>query len=129
MLNRILLIEDEALIRYFLENRLKKENYNVDIAKDGKEAARKISENKYSLIISDLMLPFISGFDLISKIRLDDKNSDTPILVLSALSSENTIVEALSIGASDFIPKPFAVDVLLAKVKYLFHPETSLKAS
>lgn len=114
---KVLVIEDEALILHFIEQRLKKEGFAVDVARDGKQAMKHISNNKYSLIISDLMIPFVSGFELISKIRSDVRNTETPILIVSALSSEITIVDALSIGANDFLPKPFAINVLMTKVK------------
>jgi two-component system, OmpR family, response regulator VicR len=127
--NNVLIIEDEELILRFMEQRISKENLEVDIARDGKEAMQLISKKKYSLIISDLMLPFVSGFELISNIRSDHRNSETPILVVSALSSETTIVEALSMGANDFLKKPFAVNVLITKIKLLFSGHTLLQAS
>lgn len=114
---KVLVIEDEALILHFIEHRLKMEDFAVDIARDGKEAMKHISNNRYSLIISDLMIPFVSGFELISKIRSDVKNTATPILIVSALNSETTILDALSIGANDFLPKPFAINILMTKVK------------
>lgn len=119
MNNRILIIEDEELMLSFLRQRVKKENFEVDVARDGKEAMQCINEHKYSSILVDLMLPFVSGFELIANIRADERNAETPIMVISALSNENTIVEALSIGANDFLKKPFALNVLMTKLKFL----------
>jgi two-component system cell cycle response regulator len=119
MRNKILIIEDEELTLTFLQKRIEKENFDVDIARDGNEAITQISKNKYDSIIVDLMLPFVSGFQLIGHIRADDKNIKTPIIVVSALGTESTIVEALSIGANDFLKKPIALNVLLTKIKLL----------
>ncbi|HXI00674.1 MAG TPA: response regulator [Sphingobacteriaceae bacterium] len=128
MKTKILLVENEELILRFLKLRLEKENYEVNIARDGKEAIQQISNTQYSLIISELTLPFVSGFELISKIRTESNNTDTPILILSALSSENTIVDALSIGANEFLKKPFAINVLLTKIKLLLGGHDLLQA-
>ena len=119
MKNRILIIEDEEMMLSFLSQRVRKENFQVDVARDGKEAMQCINENKYNSILVDLMLPFVSGFELIANIRADERNSETPIMVISALSSEDTIVEALSIGANEFLKKPFALNVMMAKLKLL----------
>ncbi len=119
MKNKILIIENEEPMLFFLQKRIRKENFDVDVARDGNEAQELIKANKYDTILSDLMLPFVSGFELIANIRADKKNGETPIVVLSALSTEDTIVEALSIGANDFLKKPVAVNVLLAKLKLL----------
>lgn len=121
MKNRVLIIEDEELMQRFLAQRLRNENFEVDVAKDGQEALQQLNKHKYATIVTDLMLPFVSGFELIGKIRNGKLNADTPVLVLSALSTANTIVDALKIGANDFIKKPFAVDVLLTKIKLLLN--------
>ena len=121
-MNKILIIEDERILLYCLEQRLKKENYKVDVACDGREAVRFLRLKEYSLILADLMLPFVSGFELIGKIRSDERNSQTPVLVISGLGSENTIAEALAIGANDFLTKPFSLNVLMDKVQHLVTP-------
>ncbi|RYG22121.1 MAG: response regulator [Chitinophagaceae bacterium] len=128
MKSKVLIIEDEELMLRFLEQRLKNEDFEVDIARDGNEAMQHIRQNKYATILTDLMLPFVSGFELIAKIRADERNNDTPVLVLSALSTANTIVDALKIGANDFLKKPFAINVLLTKIKLLLSDGAMLKA-
>lgn len=129
MKNRILIIEDEELMLMFLRQRMIKENFDVDVARDGNEAIELIKTNRYDSILVDLMLPFVSGFELIAHIREDRNNAETPIIVLSALSSENTIIEALSIGANEFFKKPFAVNVLLTKLKLLVSGQTYLHSA
>ncbi len=119
MRQKILIIEDEFLMLSFLQQRLQKEDLAVSIASDGDQAMGLINTNKYDCILIDLMLPFISGFELISYIRANTINQATPIIVLSALGNEKTIVEAISIGANDFLKKPFALNVLVIKLKLL----------
>ncbi len=127
MKDKILIIEDEVLMLRFLVQRLQNENFDVEVAKDGREALKQLNKRKYAAIITDLMLPFVSGFELIGKIRNDKLNSSTPILVVSGLSTASTIVDALTIGANDFLAKPFAVNVLLTKLRLLLN-ERELKA-
>jgi len=119
MSKRILLVEDEKLMLKFLEFHLTKDGYNVQIAKDGREAEECINKESFSLIITDLLMPFVSGFELLEKIKVTDHNKDTPILIISILNQEDVIVNGLSLGADDFISKPFAINVLTTKVKLL----------
>ncbi len=128
-MKKILIVEDEVLLLSFLQQRIEKENFEVDIARDGNEATKLIAKNKYDTIMVDLMLPFVSGFELIVKIREDKHNAETPILVLSSLSDESTIVETLSIGANDFLKKPVALNVLLTKLKGFVGELTQLRSA
>ncbi|WP_169306807.1 response regulator transcription factor [Pedobacter polaris] len=129
MKNKILIVEDEFLMLSFLRQRTEKENFKVDIAIDGNQAIECIDKNKYDCILVDLMLPFVSGFELIAHIRANKQNKETPIIVLSALSTESTIIETLSIGANDFLKKPFALNVLLTKLKLLIGGHNLLRTA
>lgn len=100
-----------------LEFRLKKENYEVEVARTGKEALQKLKSTNYNLVITDLMLPFIMGMELLSYIKSVD--ADLPVIVLSAADEEHTIMEAFQLGADDFIPKPFSPGELSLRVKRL----------
>ncbi len=115
----ILIIEDEFLMLSFLKRRIEKENFEVAIASDGDRALALIDANKYDCILTDLMLPIVSGLELIAHIRTNTINHQTPIVVLSALSNEETMIEALAIGANDFIKKPLSLNLLIAKLKRL----------
>lgn len=116
---RVLVIEDEVLINKFLESRLRKEELDVDVAYDGLEAIDLINRNRYDLVITDLMLPNVAGLELVMNIRRSELNTGTPVIVLSSLSSDDVIEDVLSIGAQDYIAKPFSIHVVLAKVKQL----------
>jgi DNA-binding response OmpR family regulator len=114
---KILVIEDDEMILRALEFRLKKENYEVEVARTGKEALEKLKSNNYQLVITDLMLPFIMGMELLSYIK--STNADIPVIVLSAADEESTVMDAFNLGADDFIAKPFSPGELSLRVKRL----------
>ncbi len=115
---KILLVEDEPLILDALAFRMKKAGYDTLSAPDGKQAIELVQEQSFDLIITDLMLPFANGFELISYVR-ETLKSDVPIIVLSVAGVENMIVEALDLGANDFVNKPFSPHELNSRVKRL----------
>ncbi len=125
MKDSVLIVDSETLINKFLESRLTKEELDVDIAFDGIEAEKKINEREYDLILTDLILPYVAGVELIMKIKKSAHNSQTPIIVLSSLSAEDIIVDVLAIGAQDYIVKPFSINVVLAKIKQLIQLKRS----
>jgi DNA-binding response OmpR family regulator len=119
MNKKILIIEDEAMVNYFLETRLRREGFNVEIAFDGQGALQKIHQNRYDLILTDMMIPNIAGMELIVRIKKSIQNSAVPIIVLSGLSSADLIVDVLAIGVKDYITKPFSIKVVMAKINQL----------
>lgn len=114
---QILIIEDEQKIAGFLKRGLKEEGYAVDTASDGEEGLYKTDINSYDLIILDLMLPKIDGMEVCRRIR--EKNSNTPILLLTAKDSPGDKVAGLDTGADDYLTKPFAFSELLARIRAL----------
>lgn len=110
----ILIVEDESNIRSFMTTILKANNYNVMIAKNGAEANMYITSHCPDVIILDLGLPDIDGQNIISQVR---EWSQLPIIVVSARSEEKDKVEALDLGADDYITKPFGTSELLARVR------------
>lgn len=109
----ILVVEDDIDINGLISRYLQKQNYSVHSAFDGKEALELISSNDYHLIILDLMLPEVDGYSILEVIR---KKKNVPVLILSAKSDETDKIEALDLGADDYITKPFTVGELLARV-------------
>jgi len=103
---RILMIEDDQNISKIVELYLKKENYAVDVEEDGLDGYRRFFEESYDLIILDLMLPTLDGYEICRKIR---KNSRVPIIMLTAKGEQEEKIRGLEIGADDYIPKPFDV--------------------
>lgn len=114
---RILVIEDEELMRKTLEFRLKKDGYEVQLAKDGREGIEMSRSGEFDLIISDIMMPFVSGLEIVSRIKANPQTKETPIIMLSAVGLENVILEAFELGADDFITKPFNLSELSIRVR------------
>jgi two-component system response regulator PhoP len=114
---RLLLVEDEPVLRDQLANRLRKDGYAVDTAIDGEEGLYYATEYPIDLAIVDLGLPKISGIELIRKLRKQGK--DVPVLILTARNKWQDKVEGLESGADDYLAKPFHYEELAARVKAL----------
>ncbi|MCK5086296.1 MAG: response regulator transcription factor [Melioribacteraceae bacterium] len=114
-MKKILIVEDEESMRLGLVDNLKFEGYEVDIAEDGKIGLEKIKKNVYDLILLDVMLPIISGFDVCRTIRREGNN--TPVILLTAKGEEIDKVLGLELGADDYVTKPFSLRELLARIK------------
>lgn len=114
---RILLIEDDIAISRLLKEGLEDESYAVDVAHDGSEGYRTAVADDYDVIILDIMLPEMNGYEVCRALRND--GNKTPILMLTARDAERDIVEGLDTGADDYLVKPFSFDVLLARIRAL----------
>jgi DNA-binding response OmpR family regulator len=115
MMNKILIIEDEESIRMALEDDFRLENYDVEVASDGIEGLAKAANPGIDLIILDVMLPGMNGFDICKKLRT--QGIRTPIIMLTAKGQEIDRVVGLEIGADDYVTKPFSPRELQARVK------------
>lgn len=113
---RILIADDDKEIRNLLKIYLERELYMVDTAINGEEALHLFNQNKYNLVILDLMMPKIDGIEVCKKLR--DK-TNVPILMLTAKDHEVDKILGLSIGADDYITKPFSIHKVIARVKAL----------
>jgi DNA-binding response OmpR family regulator len=118
-MKKVLIVDVESLVNRFLEARLKREGFSVVFATDGQQALILIQDQKYDLILVDLMIPNVAGRELIMEIQRNPLNSQTPIMVLTSLSSDELIVDVLASGVKDYIMKPFSVNVIVAKLKQL----------
>jgi len=114
-MKKILIIEDEEAIRMALEDDFRLENYEVIVASDGIEGLAKAADPDIDLIILDIMLPGINGFDICKKLR--NQGISTPIIMLTAKGQEIDRVLGLEIGADDYVTKPFSPRELQARVK------------
>lgn len=113
----ILIAEDDELILKTIEHKLKKEGYEVIIARNGKEAIELIKVTDIDLVISDIMMPFASGTEILSAIKSFGKN--IPVIMLSGLGQEEVILDAFNLGAADFMVKPFSPTELILRIKRL----------
>ncbi len=112
---KILIVEDEPQMRSGLKDNLEFEGYDVDTAEDGVTGLQKILENDYNLIVLDVMMPRLSGFDVCKKAR--EKGIKTPVIMLTAKGEEIDKVLGLELGADDYITKPFSLRELIARIK------------
>jgi DNA-binding response OmpR family regulator len=112
---RILIVEDEAAIRVGLMDVLVYHGYEVEFAADGKEGLDKALTGTFDLVLLDVMLPGMDGFEICNHIRARDR--DQPIIMLTARSGDDDIIEGLSLGADDYVSKPFSVSQLVLRVQ------------
>lgn len=119
-MQHILIIEDEESLADFLELELKYEGYIVDIQLDGRKGLEAALEKNYDLILLDLMLPGLNGLEVCRRLRA---TKSTPIIMLTARDSIMDRVTGLDNGADDYLPKPFAIEELLARMRVIFRRE------
>lgn len=117
MIPRVLIAEDEKNLRDGIKLNLELEGYEVEEATDGVEALKKFENQRFNLVVLDVMMPEVNGFEVCEKIRLADPN--TPILFLTAKDAGKDKVEGLKLGADDYLTKPFNLEELLLRIKNL----------
>lgn len=120
---KILIVEDEKQMAMFIEMELNHEGYMVSTSYDGNEGLKKIENNRYDLIILDLMLPGLNGIEVCREVR---KFSKVPIIMLTAKSDISYKVKGLDIGANDYMTKPFAIEELLARIRVVERNDVSV---
>ena len=109
----VLAVDDVPLNLILVEKILQRYNFKVKKANGGQEALDMIAAEKPSLVLLDLMMPNVDGFDVLAALSKSEKTSNIPVVILSALNSESDIEKALSNGAKDFVTKPILMDKLL----------------
>ncbi|MBU2973008.1 response regulator transcription factor [Zobellia sp. B3R18] len=112
---RLLLAEDDELLASLLNFRLKKGGYEVNHSSNGKEVKEFLSKNMPDIIVSDIMMPYFSGMELIAYVRKELK-SQVPIIIISSAGNEENVLNAFELGANDFISKPVSPSELLVRV-------------
>lgn len=118
---KILVAEDEQIMQKTISLRLKKDGHTVIATDNGREALALIAEEAPDLIITDIMMPYASGLEIVDTVKQLDKK--IPVIVLSAMGQENVVLEAFALGADDFIAKPFSPHELSMRVKRLMEEE------
>jgi len=113
---QILLAEDNATLALLLKIRIEKEGYTPIIAENGKKAIELIESENPDLILTDIMMPFVSGLEVISHVR-NNLNSQTPIVVFSSAGQEEMVLKAFNLGANDFIGKPFSPNEFMIRLR------------
>lgn len=127
-MNRILLVEDDREIRDMICRffQMKKDNIIVDTAKDGEEGLERIFENQYDLLLLDVMMPCLDGFEVCREVR---RYSDIPIMFITARTTQEDMLTGYALGCDDYIIKPFPLPVLYEKIKALIKRSKGLVRS
>ena len=109
---KILAVDDEEALRTIVQHELTAIGYEVDVAEDGVEAVKKLSEKKYDMAILDIYMPNMNGMDVLRKIR--EKNLTRKVIMLTGVDEMKLARESLALGANDFITKPYDINTLMA---------------
>ena len=115
---KILIAEDDQLMLKALEFRLKRDGHEVFLSRDGQEAMNIINSQELDLVISDIMMPYSSGLELVGFIK-QKFNDSIRTIILSGMGQENVVLEAFRLGATDFITKPFSPNELSMRINRL----------
>jgi len=118
MAKTILIVEDDKFLRELIAQKLLKEGYNISEAIDGEEGIKKIKTEKPDLILLDLILPGIDGFEVLSRMKADEKLAEIPVIILSNLGQREEIERGLKLGANDYMIKAhFTPREIIDKIK------------
>ncbi|SHL57230.1 Response regulator receiver domain-containing protein [Chitinophaga jiangningensis] len=120
-MNRILLVEDDEVMPKIIARILPEPEYQVDVAVNGKEAMQKLEDNnyQYDLVITDIMMPYANGFEILSKVKTHDQEHPIPVIIVSNAGNEDMIMEGFKLGVDDFLKKPIIPAELIIRVKRL----------
>ena len=124
-MSRVLIVEDEVNISDFIKLELEYEGYNVCVKSDGRDGLQEALRVNYDLIILDIMLPSMNGFEICRRLK---KEKSTPVIMLSAKDSVMDKVNGLQIGADDYIAKPFAIEELLARIEVVMRRQDNFNS-
>ncbi len=124
---RILVVDDEKDILELVDYNLKKEGYSVDCVATGELALETIEREKPDLVLLDLMLPGLDGYEVARRIRRNPETAGIPVIMLTAKGEESDVVAGLELGAEDYVTKPFSPKVLAARIRNVLRRNTSLK--
>lgn len=118
MAEKILIIEDEPFLRRIVSDQLKENGYLVEEAIDGEEGLKKIQERKFDLILLDLLLPGMDGFEVLDRLKKEGMLSKIPVLILSNLGQKEEVEKGLALGAKDYLIKAHVTpEEIVAKIK------------
>ncbi len=123
---KILIVDDMSTMRRIIKNTLKQLGYlNMDEAEDGQQALGKLRQESFGFVVSDWNMPNMSGLDLLKAIRQDPALKSLPVMLVTAESKKENILEAIQSGVSNYIVKPFTADTLKEKINQIFEPKSA----
>ena len=118
-MKNLLIVDSDPMFTTTLSHILAREQFSVTVAKDGKEAASRLAAGSFDLIITDMLMPYTNGLELINRVRSDKSSRHTPVMVISSVSNEQSISSWLKAGADSYFKKPLDIPVLLSSIKQL----------
>lgn len=116
---QVLLVEDEQTLAMIIKDTLEEQGFSITIATNGEEGLRTFFDTKPDIVVTDVMMPRMDGFEMVRRLRQSDKL--TPVLFLTARSAINDVVEGFELGANDYLKKPFGMQELIVRIKALKH--------
>ncbi|MEM6783654.1 MAG: SpoIIE family protein phosphatase [Bacteroidota bacterium] len=114
---RLLVVDDNELNRDMLSRRLRKRGYAVDVAHDGREALAMVEHGDFDLVLLDVMMPEMNGYEVLQRLKDDPERRHIPVIMISALDEMDSIIRCIKLGAADYLPKPFNATLLRARVE------------
>ena len=117
MSNKILVADDDRLLRGLLEHKLAVAGFEVDIAEDGGAALELARPMKYDLMVLDAMMPVMDGFEVLRRLKNDPDTASLPVVMLTARRGEHDVLDALERGAAEYLTKPFIPDELVLRIR------------
>jgi PleD family two-component response regulator len=119
-MKNILLIDDDEIIQLVLAKVLRVEGFRVELAKNGQEGILKMNLFAYDMVITDIMMPFVNGFEIMNKVKQHPNTKNALVIVISSITHEATIKDSFKLGIDCFIHKPIIVSEFVQNVKQLF---------
>lgn len=116
-MDTVLVIDDDPLLLRMLEHRLSVNNFKVETAADGGEGLRAVGEVRPDVIVLDAMMPVLNGFEVLRGLKEHPEMKSIPVLMLTARKKENDVLQGLSLGAADYLVKPFAPEELVSRIR------------
>ena len=116
---RVLVCDDDPLLLELLEFRLSSRGHDVRTAKDGAEGLARIQAGEFDAVVLDAMMPIMDGYEVLRKLREDERFRDLPVIMLTARKQQDDIVSALELGANDYVVKPFIPEELMVRLSRL----------
>ena len=117
VMTKVLLVDDDVELVEMLKEYLEQEDFDVTVAHDGEAGVSEALSGQYALAVLDVMMPLMTGFEVLAALKTDEKTRNIPILMVTAQSKENEVLKGLELGADDYITKPFSPNELAARVK------------
>ncbi|MCE1246239.1 MAG: response regulator [Firmicutes bacterium] len=122
--NKVLLVDDDKQILSSLRVYLELENYQVETASNGQEAIEKVKRNKPEILVLDVMMPEMDGFEVLEQLKAEEQYADIPVVMLTAKSQDIDVLKGFRMGASSYMTKPFNLNELVENIELILHPDT-----